>query len=62
MCKCKEWWDIDGKSFFDIPIKNGEQTYKQIIEMRWNNYYMTENLLDYEYFSLTLFINTRCLQ
>ena len=24
---------IDGKGFFDIPIKNGEETYKQIIEM-----------------------------
>ena len=24
---------IDGKSFFDIPIKNGEDTFKQIIEM-----------------------------
>ena len=42
---------IDGKSFFDIPIKNGEETYKQIIEMRRNNDYMTGNLLDFEYFS-----------
>ena len=24
---------IDGKSFFDMPIKNEEETYKQIIEM-----------------------------
>ena len=24
---------IDGKSFFDMPIKNGEETYKKIIEM-----------------------------
>ena len=24
---------IDGKSFFDMPIKNNEETYKQIIEM-----------------------------
>ena len=24
---------IDGKSFFEIPIKNNEETYKQIIEM-----------------------------
>ena len=24
---------IDGKSFFDMPIKNEEETYQQIIEM-----------------------------
>ena len=42
---------IDGKSFFDIPIKNGEETYEQIIEMGRNNDYTTSNLLDYEYFS-----------
>ena len=28
---------IDGKSFFDMPIKNDEETYKQIIEMGRNN-------------------------
>ena len=42
---------INGKSFFDIPIKNGEETYKQTIEMGRNNDYTTGNLLDYEYFS-----------
>ena len=42
---------IDGKSFFDIPINNGEEIYQQIIEMGRNNDYMTGNLLDYEYFS-----------
>ena len=42
---------IDGKSFFDMPIKNGEETYEQIIEMGRNNDYRTGNLLDYEYFS-----------
>ena len=42
---------IDGKSFFDIPIKNDEETYEQIIEMGRNNDYTTGNLLDYEYFS-----------
>ena len=41
---------IDGKSFFDIPVKNGEETYEQIIEMGRNNDYTTGNLLDYEYF------------
>ena len=42
---------IDGKSFFDMPIKNGEETYQQIIEMGRNNDCTTGNLLDYEYFS-----------
>ena len=42
---------IDGKSFFDVPIKNKEETYEKIIEMVTNNDYTTGNLLDYEYFS-----------
>ena len=42
---------IDGKSFFDTPIKNEEETYKRIAEMGRNNDYSTGNLLDYEYFS-----------
>ena len=41
---------IDEKPFFEIPIKNKEEAYKQIIEMRKNNDYTTGNLLDYEYF------------
>ena len=41
---------IDGKSFFDIPIKNEKETYEQIIEMGRNNDYTTGNLIDYEYF------------
>ena len=42
---------IDGKSFFDMPIKNSKKTYEQITEMGRNNDYTTGNLLDYEYFS-----------
>ena len=42
---------IDGKSFFDMPIKNDKETYEQIIEMGRNNDYTTSNLLSYEYFS-----------
>ena len=42
---------IDRKSFFDMPTKNGEETYEQIIEMGRDNDYTTSNLLDYEYFS-----------
>ena len=41
---------IDGKPFFEIPVKNKEETYEQIIEMSKNNDYTTGNLLDYEYF------------
>ena len=39
---------MDGKSFFDIPIKNDEETYEQIIEMGRNNDYTTGSFLDYE--------------
>ena len=42
---------IDGKSFFDVLVKNKEKTYETIIEMSKNNDYTTGNLLDYEYFS-----------
>ena len=42
---------IDGKQFFEIPVKNKEEAHKAIIEMSKNNDYTTGNLLDYEYFS-----------
>ena len=41
---------IDGKQFFEIPVKNKEEVYEQIIEMSKNNDYTTGNLLGYEYF------------
>ena len=41
---------IDGKSFFEIPVKNKEEAYEAIIEMSKNNNYTAGNLLDYEYF------------
>ena len=41
---------IDGKPFFEIPVKNKEEAYEAIIEMTKNNNYTTSNLLDYEYF------------
>ena len=34
---------IDGKSFFDLPIKNEEEAYGKIINMSNNNNYMTGN-------------------
>ena len=42
---------IDEKTFFNVSIKNKEETYEKIIEMSKNNDYTTGNLLDYEYFS-----------
>ena len=42
---------IDGKPFFEIPVKNKEEAYEAIIEMSKNNDYTTGSLLDDEYFS-----------
>ena len=42
---------IDGKFFFDVPVKNKEEAYEKIIKISKNNDYTTGNLLDYEYFS-----------
>ena len=36
---------IDGKSFFDLSVKNEEEAYEKIIEMSNNNDYTTVNLL-----------------
>ena len=41
---------IDEKGFFDLPVKNEEETYDKIIEMSRNNDYTTGNLLDFAYF------------
>ena len=41
---------IDGKTFFEIPVKNKEEAYEAIIEMSKTNDYTTGNLVDYEYF------------
>ena len=42
---------IDGKQFFEIPVKHKEEAYEAIFEMSKNNDYTTGNLLHYEYFS-----------
>ena len=42
---------IDGEPFFEVPVKNKQEAYEQIIEMSKNNDYTTGNLLDYEYFA-----------
>ena len=42
---------IDGNAFFELPIKNLEETYKKIIQITdHSGYYTIGNLLDYEYF------------
>ena len=41
----------DGRSFFDLPVKNEEEAYEKIIEiiLNNNNDYTTGNLLDFAY-------------
>ena len=39
---------IDEKGFFDLPVKNEEETYEKIIEMSRNNGYTIINLLDFK--------------
>ena len=41
---------IDGKRFFDLPVKHEEEAYEKIIKMSNNNGYTTGNLLDFIYF------------
>ena len=42
---------IDGKSFFEVPVKNKEEAYEKIMTISKNNDYTTGNLLDHEDFS-----------
>ena len=48
---------INGKSFFDLSVKNEEEAYEKIIEMSNNNAYTTGNLLDYAYYKKKLQTN-----
>ena len=48
---------IDGESFFHLPVKNEEESYKKIMDMSNNNDYTTGNLLDFAYFKKKLQIN-----
>ena len=41
---------IDGKSFFDLPLKNREKAYEKIMSMSRNNDGTNGNLLDFTYF------------
>ena len=40
---------IDGKSFFNMPIKDEEEAYEKTIEMSRNNDHTTGNFLDFAY-------------
>ena len=40
---------IDKLAFFDLPIKNEEEAYEEIIDISRNNEYTSGNLLDYDY-------------
>ena len=42
---------IDGKSFFDVPVKNKAEAYEKIMSIGKTYDYTTGNLLDYGYFS-----------
>ena len=42
---------IDGKIFFDVPVKNKEEAYETTINISKSNDYTTGNLLYYKYFS-----------
>ena len=48
---------IDGRCFFDLPVKNEEETYEKIIVMSRNNEYTTGKLLDFVYLKKKLQIN-----
>ena len=42
---------IDGNAFFELPVKNIEETCEKIIQITdYSGYYTRGNLLDYEYF------------
>ena len=41
---------IDGKSLFDLPVKNEEEAYEKIMNMSNNNDNTTGDLLDFVYF------------
>ena len=48
---------IDGKIFFDLPVKTEEEAYEKIMDMSNNNDYTTSNLLDFGYLKKKLQIN-----
>ena len=41
---------IDGKRFFDLPVKNEEEAYKKVMSDDRNNDYRAGSLLDFGYF------------
>ena len=41
---------MEGKNLSDLPVKNEEEAYEEIIEMSRNNDYITSNLVDFAYF------------
>ena len=42
---------IDGEAFYEIPLKNREETYKAIIELISNDLLRTGNEFNFDYFS-----------
>ena len=47
---------IDGKIFFDLPVKNEEEVYRKVMSVNRNNDYKTGNLLDFAYFKENIWV------
>ena len=47
---------IDGKIFFDLPVKNEEEVYRKVMSVNRNNEYKTGNLLDFAYFKENIWV------
>ena len=41
---------VDGKPFFELPVRNMEETYHKVIDMGYNDDYTVGNLMNSEYF------------
>ena len=41
---------LDGKSFFNLPVKDEEEAYEKIMSINRNNDYTTGNWLNFAYF------------
>ena len=41
---------VDGKPFFELPVRNMEETYQKTIDMGYNDDYTIGNLMDFDYF------------
>ena len=47
---------IDGKIFFDLPVKNEEEVYGKVMSVNRNNGYKTGSLLDFAFFKENIWV------